>query len=262
MARMYTKKRCNSKRARSNRYRRIKKGGMNSPKVAIVFVGRIKGYEEVQDKLKHLKDKYNATVFCSLNKKNKTPYIENFCKLMEISDERLRLEKSPPPPEYTKNIRIADETRGKWGNGIGLNNTHSAFYHQQQVCKMIESYQNANAMQFDIVLFYRPDINAENELIFKNPIKKATLYVPVTEPSCDHSGVCDRCYYGDFDTMKTTLNIIDSVEDICRNKGVLYNSEALLKAHMENNKIQIEGFPYQFKLLDSRHMPHPEANIE
>ena len=259
---MYTKKRRNSKRARSNRYRRIKKGGMNPPKVAIVFLGRIKGYEEVQDKLKHLKDKYNATVFCSLNKKNKTPYIEDFCKLMNIPDERLRLEKSPPPPEYINKITIATEALGKWGDGIALNNIHGTFYHMQQAYKMIESYQNANAMKFDIVLFYRADIDAENELIFNNPIEKATLYVPLTEPSCDHSGVCAQCYYGDFDTMKAVLNLIDSVEDMCVNKGIVYNNELLLKHHMENNKIQVKHFPYQFKLLESRHKPHSMANLD
>ena len=106
-------------------------GTIPSPKVAIVFVGRIKAFEEVKDGLKQLKDKHNATVFCSLNKQNKSQYIKDFCTLMDISDDRLRLEKSPSPPEYTKRVTIPDEMSPSV-NKDAIYNTHSCFYHLKQ----------------------------------------------------------------------------------------------------------------------------------
>ena len=61
-------------------------------RVAILFCGRIKGYTNVEQILLNLQRKYNATVFCSLNKRTKSDYIKTFCEKFGISDERLNLE--------------------------------------------------------------------------------------------------------------------------------------------------------------------------
>jgi hypothetical protein len=259
------RKRKNLTRKRRTRSRKSFKGaiGGQAPlKVAILFVGRIKAYEDVKENLQKIKDKYNPTVFCSLNKVNKTKYVQGFCDFMNISDDRLNIEKSPNPPEYVKKVNIPEEAKGGWGDGIAINNIHSFFYHLQKAYKLLETYQEKNGMQFDVVLYYRADILTNDDLIFASPLDEMKLYLPQTDPSCNHRGLCIICFYGSVNIMKIFCNMIDSIEDMCVNRAIFYNPEVILKQSVEDNNIRVERFPYNIELSPSRHIASPEANME
>jgi len=257
------------------------KGGQDAPKVAILFAGRIKGYEAVKDNLKRIKDTYNPTVFCSLNKVTKSNYIKGFCEFMGISEDRLHLEKTPPYPDYMNHINmnykldkkwgdgVAPESlymyftpNGKWGDGVALESLYSYHFQMQKVFKMLEDYQIKNNIHFDIILYYRADIETNEELIFKTPIKDMTIYIPENTPSCDWSGLCGSFAYGNFNTMKYYCNINDSVEHMCKEQGTLVHVESLIQKHMENGNITVERFPYIHTFTELRHKPHANANIE
>ena len=76
-----------SKRQIQRQIYRKMRGGTTPLKVAILFGGRVLGYENVKDNLSNIMNTYNPTVFCSLNKKNKSEYIKEFCDFMKIDDE-------------------------------------------------------------------------------------------------------------------------------------------------------------------------------
>jgi hypothetical protein len=261
---MGIKRKVVTRKSRRYSHKNLKKlkGGYDAPKVAILFGGRIKGYDTVKDNLKRIKDKYNPTVFCSLNKVTKSNYIKGFCEFMGISDDRLHLEKTPPHPDFMNQVNIANSLKGKWGDGVALDSLYSYHFQMQKVFKMLEDYQKKNNIHFDIILYYRADIQTTEELIFKTPIKDMTIYVPENTPSCDWGGLCNYFAYGNFNTMKYYCNINDSVEHMCKEQGTLLYPEGLTKKHMENSHITVERFPYIHTLTESRHKPHSNANIE
>ena len=96
--------------------------------LAIIFTGRIKGYTEVKDDLLNLKNDNNGTVFCSLNKQNKSDYIKTFCEAFGVKDEQINLEITPPTPEYMN----------KHPN---QNNFYSQCYHLKKAFNMLKIYQ-------------------------------------------------------------------------------------------------------------------------
>lgn len=248
------------RRTRSRKRVNGLKGGQYPLKVAILFVGRIKGYDEpnVKENLRKIKEKYNPVVFCSLNKINKSDYIGEFCELMDITDDRLHLEKTPPYPDYMNHVTMANTLKGKWGNGDGRQSAYSNFYHMQKAWKLFEKHKD----EFDIVLYYRADTLTKDDLTLIFPIKDNTIYIPHNTPHCDYDGgLCMLFLYGNPNTMKHFFNIIDSIEYMCK-EGVRYHAETLLKAHIERKKIDVERFPYIFTHTNARHRPHEKANIE
>jgi len=240
------------------------RGNITAPqKVALLFVGRIKAYEHQKHVLQKIKDTYKPTVFCSLNKKTKSDYTKRFCDYMDITDDRLNIEVTPPYSEYINNVKIPDEMKGKWGNSnSAIQNVYSWLYHLKKAYSLLEIYQNKNNIKFDVVLYYRVDINTTVELNIPNPIKNNTIYVPRNEDCADHRGICAVFFYGNESVMKYICNLIDKLEYMTTKQNILYSVEALLKTHIDNNNINIERFPYYSELNPARHEPHPEANLE
>jgi hypothetical protein len=243
----------------SRRGRGLKHRGGQAPlRVAMLLVGRMKGYENVKDNLLRIKEKYNPTVFCSLNKTNKTEYVKGFCDFMGITDDKLHLEKTPPYPDYMNQVKLADTLLGMWGDGDAKQSAYSNFYHLQKVWELFEKHRD----EFDIVLYYRADIDTKEDLTLTFPVKDHTVYVPQNTPDCDHGGLCMSFLYGNPNTMEHFFNMIDSVEDMCKRQGVTYHAETLFKKHMENKQIAVERFPYVFEYTPTRHEPNPVANMD
>jgi hypothetical protein len=157
------------------------------PKVAILFSGRIKGYENVKDNLESIKKAYNPIVFCSLNKRFNSEYIKGFCDFMGITTDQLKLIRSPRVPNVLlDNPKVhadPDWVRGiKHGNSEGKEGRYSGAYsymfQMKSVYELMEEYQKRNNMVFDIVLSYRADIDTKEKLELAYPVKDMSLYVP------------------------------------------------------------------------------------
>ena len=248
------------RRTRSRKSVKRLKGGKSPLRLAILFVGRIKAYDQpdIKENLRKIKEKYNPTVFCSLNKTNKTDYIKGFCEFMGITDDRIHLEKTPPYPDYMNHVNMADTLHGKWGDGDAKQSAYSNFYHMQKAWNLLEKYTN----NFDIILYYRADIETKEDLSLVFPVKDSTAYVPQNNPECDYMGLCMAFLYGNPNTMRHFFNMIDSIEDMCKTQGVIYHAETLFKKHLENKQIAVERFPYIFTYTPSRHNPNPIANMD
>lgn len=238
------------KQTKKHRQHKIKEG--NKPlKVAILFCGRIQGYENVKDNLSKIMNRYNPTVFCSLNKKNKSEYIKDFCDFMKIDDERLNLELTPSPPEYYNTI-VPRHTP------FIVSNFHSMLYQQKQVFSLLEKYQTKHTMKFDCVVLYRADIESSDELILEYP-KPNTIYIPIFENAphehASKNGIMCGQFYGDYYVMKYMCTIIDSIKDLTEIYGVLFGfPEIAYKKHIDNKKLNIRRFKYVFEYHPSRHI--------
>jgi len=237
--------------------------------LAILIVGRIKGYTHVEQTLMHLQKQYNATFFCSLNKKHRSAYIDTFCKKFNIGDDQLNLEllKTPEhilhyPAFYTN-----------------PHNLYSFFYHLNKSFEVLEKYQDKHRVKYNCVLLYRADIESSEDLQIVPP-EKDTVYIPIAK---DAWGINGEIAYGDFHTMKKYCNLVNLLETLIKDPHIvcsdnltknedidlknhldmrigIFHPEINLKRNLEINNIHVKRFPYKYKMHPSRHFPLPEYN--
>lgn len=232
------------KRSLTRRHR----GG--APKnVALLFAGRIKAYEH-NEKLKAIKDKFNATVFCSINKKNKSDYIKKFCETFDITDERLNLEHTVAP-DWMKGYKKTPETL--------YDHTYSQYYNRFKAFELLEKYQKHHNMKFDCIIFMRVDMDSSlSPELEIGDIKPNTLYVP--ETIYDWSGLNDQMAYGDFDTMKIYCDVVHNIKKMCEEQDLTFHAESMLKKHIENSGLHLERFRHFYRLHDKRKEYNPDYN--
>ena len=210
------------KRHQTRKYR-----GGNKKNLAILLYGRINSYEHSLEYFNSLykNPNFNCRVFCSLNLKKKTPYIEEFCKLLDISDEQLNIESTVVPKEFTDMNKNACST-----NKFPCNSIYSSHYHQNKAFKLIEAYSKKHNIKYDIVIAFRIDTHPSNNesKIFpiENNIEPNTLYIPRISnknTSIDETKNISDCYnngistfhtYGDFDTMRKYCDLINHISRI------------------------------------------------
>ena len=212
--------------------------------LAILIIGRIKGYTFVEKKLAKLQRNYRATLFCSLNKKNRSDYINRFCNLYDIKDDQLHLEPISPP-EYLSKYHVPVQMR--------IDHAYSCWYHKQKCFELMENYQNKYNIKFDCILYYRADIDEFEELRF-DPLEENTIYI--SEEKYPHIrdtyGINDQIAYGNFEVMKKYCGIVNSIKDICDQEGILYHPELLLKKYIEREKLVVKRTTYDYMLHPSR----------
>ena len=216
--------------------------------VAVIFSGRIKGYTYVEQNLEALQKKYNATFFISLNKEQKSEYIDRFCKKFNIGDEQAIIQKSVSP-EWIRSFDVwynVPEGHVDYMYSM-VKNIHSAF-------SLIAPYQEKHNTQFDCILFYRADIHSEQIINITMP-QENTVYIP---EGADHYGINYQVAYGNYDTMKKYCDLVNNIQKLCGEQHISYNPETLLKHHLQNEGLNIVRFPFNYSLHPKRHEPIPE----
>jgi len=219
-------------------------------KVAILIIGRIKGYTYVEQQLLNLQKKYKATIFCSINKRTRSAYIDTFCKKFGIADNQLNLEVHPPPPEFLYKIRQSLPTV--------VPNVYSCGFHKNRCFELMEKFQT----KFDYVIYYRADIDNTEDLVLR-PVEPNTVYIPAypneSSRNIDVDGINDQIAYGSFATMKIYCSIFFSLEEMCNQYGVLFHPELYLKKFLiDRNKIQVVPFEFKYTLHIGRYEVVPE----
>jgi hypothetical protein len=218
--------------------------------LAILIIGRIKGYTHVKDKLLSLQKKYHAKMFCSLNKKGKSEYIQKFCETYDVKDEQLYLE-PVAPPEYMTKYSIPVH--------LVVDRVYSCCYHKQKCFELMEKYQEAHNMKFECILYYRADVDEFEEFKFE-PLEENTIFIPAEKyPHIrDTGGINDQIAYGNYEVMKKYCGIIDSLKDICDEEGVLYHPELLVKKYIDRKNLLVKRVPYDYMLHPTRLEPLAE----
>ena len=223
-------------------------------RVAILYCGRIKGYTNVEQVLLNLQRKYNATVFCSLNKKTKSDYIKTFCEKFGISDERLNLEPTKTQEHIYAGITLCDLNMTLFDK----ERTYSQYFHKYRCFRLLEAYQQKYGIKFNCVILFRADVNSQEEFVIKRP-EEETLYIPEGK---DYYGLNDQIAYGNYESMKKYCDGVNSVKTVCDQLGLLnfpYSiNENIMKRHVENTRCRIQRFPYSYELHPSKSEPLPE----
>ena len=218
-------------------------------KLAILFIGRIKFYTDVKEKLLSIKNKYGATMFCSLNKKNKSPYIETFCNTFEMKEDQIHLERTPEPPQHILSLPR---------NPHDIRNLYSYFYHVDKCFKLLEKYQEKHNVVFDCILYYRADVYNFDELEIL-PLKENTVFYMI-EPELYYRGYgfFKDILYGNYEVMKKYSMIVNHLENL--NKQYKCDHvECFIKHYMvDMNKINANKYAYNYVMHPWRHQCLPE----
>ena len=206
-------------------------------KIAVIFSGRIKSYEQQLEYLMNLQNKFNLDFYCSINQENIDLYHQNFLNLFKVKE--YNFEKSEYNEEWNKyNSKYC----------VNKKNTVSRFYNDYKCFKLIEQYQYENNFKYDIILKFRADIVSTNEFNFIENIEKNTIYIP---NEYDHCGLNDQIAYGNFDTMKIYCDIYNQIENLCK-EGVDFHPESLVLNQILKNNIRIIRFNYYYHLNNNR----------
>ena len=228
-----------AKRNKTVRYRKRVLIGGNPLKVAMFFVGRVTAYKNVLQKLFDIQKTYNPVIFASLNGEKIETDLENsrdFQKDFKIPSEQYNLEEPPFPKWLTPCLN---------NRPINPRAIFSMYYHMNRVFKMIETYQEQNAMKFDCILYYRADIDSRDTLTLSDNLEKNTIYL---SNEYGFGGYNDRMAYGDYDSMKIYCNLYNSLESIFCGDRSLMNPESILKKYLNEKKLNISFINYNTNL--------------
>lgn len=224
--------------------------------IAIFFSGRITAYEHTTG-LDDLYEKYNCTLFCSLNMTHTTPYLDTFFEKYNMGPEQIHFEKTIYP-EWLFSLK-----RHPWSI---YENIFSCLYHNRLAFNLIENYTNNYRVNFDAIIYYRSDIHSSQKLRLIKPVK-STIYIPDGEngghpdgfleemgmTSGDEYGTNSTLAYGSFNTMKTYCSIIERLWDMCTNHNTDIHHERIIKRGLELNNIIVYRFQYDYVLHPKRH---------
>ena len=202
-------------------------------RVAVLFAGRITGYETVIRTLEDVKKRYAPTYYCSLNERVYDDYIDGFCKLLDISRDRINIEPTPDPGFFSDIRNYTSKSPEQ---------AYSMFYHENKAFSLIEK----DKRHFDCILYTRADIDSPDTLHLEMP-NPNTIYVPSGD---DYDGINDRMAYGDFDSMKKYCSIIDKLTSPQSMNGK--NPEGIIKSHLESESLDVVRFNYGTNLSNER----------
>jgi len=225
-------------------------------RTAFIIYGRIDGYEHVLDNLIHLKKKYNADYFCSLNKEVKTAYHQKLYDSLGMKADQIHNEKTPVAPDYILNMGYRTPPEYQF--------MYSAFYQQCKTFELMEKYEKKHGIKYDCVVVYRADIETRESLNI-NELKANTIYIPEGD---SWGGVSALFAYGKRDVMKIYSTLFRSLEPLCKKgiqepqrpgyKDVGVNHEFLILLQMNANGVHIQRFNHDYNLHKGRHAKLPE----
>jgi hypothetical protein len=208
-------------------------------KIAILFTGRVKGYDVVIDQLKKMKEHYSADFYVSCGSYEDT--YKAFVKEFEIPESNCFFNPVPIPKEFNS-LNKAAETK--------LENCSSMFYHNKMAFDLVKKSNK----KYDVILKYRADIDLGCDLKFitfqecVNELENMTIYIPKGN---DFGGVNDQIAYGTEESMERYCKTWDNIILICKD-GHRFHPETLLFRNLEREKITIARFNYKWSLVQAR----------
>jgi len=193
-----------------------------------------------------------------LNLPKTNEYIQEFCKIFEVSDEQINIEPVKIPQSYVDMnkdfcLRTPVGDKAPPTEFDPCYSTYSMYYNQNKAFDLVETYMNKHSMNFDIAIVFRADLNPanNNSKVFpvNDIIKPNTVYIPRIdgESTIDLLKVTSNWYpdgittiaaYGNFDTMKKYCSLI-------KNTKIVDAAEKMLLTHLKNMKLDIERFVHE-----------------
>ena len=222
-------------------------------KVAVLFSGRIKAYTHVQSSLKALQEKYDATFFVSLNKEQRSEYIDRFCTTFNVGDDQIVIKKAISP-EWLRSFNVDYDGGGEGKDSIRIDWMYSMVQNIHSAFNLIGPYEERHNVKFDCIVFYRADIDSQETMSITIP-QDNTVYIP---EGADNYGINYQVAYGNYGAMKKYSDLVNNLQKLCGEQNIRYHPETLLKHHLENEELTIVRFPFNYSLHPVRQEPLPE----
>ena len=208
-------------------------------KVAVLFVGRIFGFEKtIPYYLNGLFGDADVDIFVAHNAYNKEDIdlLKSMSEKIHATSELYELPGDPP----IKGTHPTDP-RGYYNN--------SKWYNLHKVYTMMKDYSETNSVHYDCVVVGRTDAEVFHLKI--NPVcKENTLYIP---NFCDCGGIHDQMAWGKMEVMKIYCDLYTKVNT----KSI---GEIILKEYLNTTTLTIQRVDFTFKLMPGRHIHNPERN--
>ena len=186
---------------------------------------------------------HTVMFFFSLNADiTSAAYVSEFCAALEIPEtECVRIIRNEYPPEiFTLRRSRCSRYENVW----------SMYTHNQGAFRLMEAYEQAHALRFDVVVKYRTDIVCDTPLPLPSPLDEGVLYIPA---GADWGGLNDQIALGSRETMRVYCNCVDAIIPMCTDEGVIWNPEILLCAYVQRVQLPVERFVFPYKLHRNRH---------
>jgi len=178
-------------------------------RVAILFPGRIRGWQYCKESLKRLQDKYNATFFVSLNQQLPDESSNVFCDFFHLIPEQIAYIPTQTPEHYRQYHSDGRE-----------HNYYSQWFHIKSAFDLCKNYCLKDSVVFDVVIKYRADIDTEMTLSIPNPIEPNRFYCPAhLSYQTD-----DQIAFGDFQTMEKYSQLVNFYEYFYQNGMLMYGA--------------------------------------
>jgi len=176
-------------------------------RTAILFPGRIKGWEYNKESLKELQEKYSATFFVSLNLEGPDESTRGFCEYFHVNPEQIAYIPTQTPEKYRQFHPDGKE-----------HNFYSQWFHVRNAFDLCKNFCIIKNTRFDLVIKYRSEIKPEKVLQIGTVLPKR-FYCPV-HPAYQTN---DQMAYGDFEMMEAYSRLVNYYEYFYENKILLYS---------------------------------------
>ena len=208
-------------------------------RVAILFPGRIYGWQYCKESLKRLQEKYNATFFVSLNAESPDESSTEFCKYFGLAPDQIEYKLSNTPEKYIQYdmYRVRDY------------NFYSQWFQVRSAFDLLQKYSKNHNKEFDCIVKYRADIDSNDTLYLELPPQPNRLYCQVHHIFQTH----DTIAYGDFDMMDKYSQLVNFYEYFYQNGMLRYGSE---RQHVKPTELLL--FDYMCLLAGN---VHPRVDI-
>lgn len=115
------------------------------------------------------------------------------------------------------------------------------FINKNRVFGLLEKYIEKNKnIAYDIVISLRVDLIFLNKFNFLYYIKdNNSIFIPYIN---NYRGVNDQLAFGDYNTMKKYMNIINNCVYLIENYSILVNPEIITQTNIEFYNLQIMNF--------------------
>jgi hypothetical protein len=212
-------------------------------RIAFLFCGRIKGYEECYESfIKHVVRPLNTEYdsFLAHNSDNDSSDIDNFVKLYNVK-------------KYTNeaaDLSVAIRVPKQPNDGHMLNG-YSMFFFWKRAYELMDAYCRDNEVRYDIVMYLRADTVFTSNIHIPN-IEPSYVYVP--DGNDYLGGLNDQLAFGTSNIMKEYMDVYSNIDLIYSKTQIMFHPETYNRLNAITIKdIQVVRFPLEYTLHASRY---------
>lgn len=217
-------------------------------RIALLFSGRIKGYDIIYDKLFNNMLKNNIVDFYLSTSPELNPNIDDFINLykpVKIINEYITYK---DVSNYPKSIETNPHT------------CMSMFINRYRLKKMLNEYITSNNIKYDLVISYRCDLlqlcDINLQELKNNLNSDKDIYIP---SGCDYYGIMfppgyertgginDQMAIGSVESINMYLNLYEKIYEMLDSNNVIH-PETLLLNYIKSINLNVKRFDTKLEI--------------